>query len=206
MSTPVSSSFADGYPVVLRMGGRRVLVVGGGRVAAGKVASLLAAGAAVTVVAPEVSEAMPGGVTIVSRRYRRRDLRGHQLVVAATGDSDVNQRIYDDAGDRGLWICSVDDPDRCSFTLPALHRDGPVLISVSTSGASPALAQALRDRCVAAVPGDLAAVAAELASARAVVRAEHGTSEGHPWRPIVDELLDAAAGRTQGGASVTAAT
>ena len=194
MSTPVST-FADGYPVVLRMSGRRVLVVGGGRVAAGKVASLLAAGAIVTVVAPEVSDAMPAGVTVVRRRYRRRDPRGHQLVVAATGDSDVNQRIYDDAGRHGLWICSVDDPDRCSFTLPAVHRDGPVLISVSTSGASPSLAQALRDRCVAAVPGDLAAVAAELARARAAVRAEHGTSEGHSWRPVVDQLLDDAAGR-----------
>ena len=139
---------------------------------------------------------MPAGVTIVRRRYRRRDLRGQQLVVAATGDSDVNERIYDDAGRRGLWICSVDDPDRCSFTVPAVHRDGPVLISVSTSGASPSLAQALRDRCVAAVPGDLAAVAAELARARAAVRAEHGTSEGHAWRPVVDELLDDAAGRT----------
>lgn len=186
---------ADAYPVVLRLAGRRVLVVGGGRVAAGKVAGLRAAGAVVTVVAPDLcDDVTASGVRVVRRRYRRRDLRGHRLVVAATGDAELNQRIHDDAERRGVWICAVDDPERCTFTLPAVHRDGPVVIAVSTGGASPTLAQVLRDRCADAVPGDLAAVATELAAQRAAARAERGTSEGLAWRPEVERLLDAAAG------------
>jgi siroheme synthase-like protein len=191
--TATITTFTDAYPVVLRVEGRPVLVVGGGAVAAGKVRGLLAAGARVTVVAPDVHASMPDGVRIERRRYRRRDLRGQQLVFAATGDPGVNQRVFDQAGRRGLWVCSVDDPDRCSFALPAIHRDGPVVIAVTTGGASPTLAQAVRDRCVAAVPGDLGAVADELARARSEARDHHGTSEGLPWRPIVDDLLDAAA-------------
>ncbi len=191
--TATVTTFTDAYPVVLRVEGRPALVVGGGAVAAGKVRGLLAAGARVTVVAPEIHASMPTGVRVVRRRYRRRDVRRQQLVFAATGDRAVNQRVFDQATRRGLWVCSVDDPDRCSFTLPAIHRDGPVVIAVTSSGASPTLAQAVRDRCVAAVPGDLAAVAAALADARADARHLHGTSEGLPWRPIVDGLLDDAA-------------
>lgn len=192
MTTAVST-FEGAYPVVLRVEGRPVLVVGGGAVAAGKVRGLLEAGARVTVVSPEVHPSMPEGVRIVRRRFRRWDLRRQQLVFAATNDRAVNQRVFDEAERRGLWACSVDDPDRCSFALPAVHRDGPVVIAVTTSGASPTLAQALRDRCAAAVPGDLAAVADGLAEARAEARRVHGTSEGLPWRPIVDDLLDRAA-------------
>ena len=189
----VAGAFVDGYPVVLRVAGRRALVVGGGPVGAAKARGLVEAGAVVTVVSPDVDASMPAGVRVVRRRFRGRDVRGQQLVYAATGDRTVNQRVYDRSERRGVWVCSVDDPDRCSFALPAVHRDGPVLIAVSTGGASPTLAQALRDRCAAAVPGDLAAVAGELARARAAVRAERGTSEGMPWRPVVDDLLDAAA-------------
>lgn len=191
--TAAVTTFDDAYPVVLRVEGRPALVVGGGAVAAGKVRGLLAAGARVTVVSPEVHPSMPEGVRVVRRRFRRRDLRGQQLVFAATDDRAVNQAVFDEAERRGVWACSVDDPDRCSFALPAVHRDGPVVIAVTTSGASPTLAQAVRDRCAAALPGDLAAVAAGLAEARAEARTTHGTSEGLPWRPIVDELLDRAA-------------
>ena len=188
-----TTTFTDGYPVVLRMAGRRALVVGGGQVGAAKARGLLDAGAVVTVVAPDVDASMPDGVRVLRRPFRRADLRRSQLVFAATADRRLNQRIFDLAGRRGLFVCSVDDPERCSFALPAVHRDGPVLIAVSTGGASPTLAQVLRDRCAAAVPDDLAAVADALARARATARAEHGTSEGLAWRPIVEQLLDGTA-------------
>lgn len=191
------STFDDAYPIVLRLTGRRVLVVGGGKVAAGKVRGLLERGARVTVVAPEVHPDMPAGVTVRQRRYRTRDLRGHALVFAATDDRAVNQLVFDDAEHRGVWACSVDDPDRCSFALPAVHRDGPVLVAVTTSGASPTLAQAVRDRCAAALPDDLGAIADDLARARAGIRAAGGTTEGLAWRPLVDELIDDAGEREE---------
>ncbi len=188
-ATPTVSTFDDAYPVVLRLTGRRVLVVGGGKVAVGKARGLLERGAQVTVVAPQVHPDMPVEVRVKRRRYRARDGRGAHLVFAATDDRAVNQAVFDDAEDRGVWACSVDDPDRCSFALPAVHRDGHVVIAVTTSGASPTLAQAVRDRCAAALPDDLGALADDLARARAAIRAEGGTTEGLAWRPLVDELL-----------------
>ena len=157
-ATPTVSTFDDAYPVVLRLTGRRVLVVGGGKVAVGKARGLLERGAQVTVVAPQVHPDMPVEVRVKRRRYRARDGRGAHLVFAATDDRAVNQAVFDDAEDRGVWACSVDDPDRCSFALPAVHRDGHVVIAVTTSGASPTLAQAVRDRCAAALPDDLGAL------------------------------------------------
>ena len=139
--------------------GRRCLVVGGGRVAARKIAGLLACGAAVTVVAPEVhvaiAELADSGVIaaidespleVQIRPYEAGEAADYQLVIAATGDPTVDDAVHRDAQSAGVWVNVADDPARCSFVLPAVARDGPVSIAVSTAGASPALAGWLRDR------------------------------------------------------------
>ena len=134
------------YVACIDLEGRSVLVVGGGPVALEKVAGLLDCGADVTVVAPEVVPelaALP--VQLGRRRYRPSDLTGRYLVVAATSDTGLNRRVFADAEARRLLCNVVDVPELCSFILPAVHRQDPITVAVSTGGASPVLAQRLRD-------------------------------------------------------------
>src|ERR1043165_9288094 len=122
-----------------------VLVVGGGRVAHRKVEGLLTARAKVTVVAPAIVDAIGTlPVQIVERAYRPSDLEHVRLVITATDDAAVNAAVSADATRRGIWVNSADDPANCSFTLPAVARDGDVIVAVGTGGSSPALASHLR--------------------------------------------------------------
>jgi siroheme synthase-like protein len=135
------------YPVLLDLRGRPCLVVGGGRVALGKVRGLLAVDATVTVVAPDVFDELAQlDVTVVRRPYEAGDLAGVRLAVAATDDPAVNHRVFLDGEAAGVWVNSADDPENCAFTLPAIARQGPITVAVSTGGHSPALASWLRDR------------------------------------------------------------
>lgn len=179
------------YPVGLVVAGRTCLVVGGGRVAARKVRGLVACGALVTVVAPSVVASLLSmdGVVVERRPYRRGEAASYRLVVTATDDPVVDQAVFDDAEAAGVWVNSADDPERCSFTLPAVERRGPVTVAVATGGTSPALASWLRDRLAAALPEDVEALAAALASVRADVRSVLGTSEGLDWPGIIDDLV-----------------
>ena len=143
------------YPVMLQVAGRRCLVVGGGRVALRKVEGLIAAGADVTVIAPEIDariEALSDVITIERRAYDAGDVTGFRLVITTTNDAAVNARVFDDAEAAGIWVNSADDIDHCSFTLPAVHRDGAVTVAVATDGQSPAFAAWLRDRVRDALP------------------------------------------------------
>lgn len=136
------------YLVCLDLEGRSCLVVGAGAVGLEKARGLLACGARVTVVAPEVDAGFAGlDVEVLQRPFEPRDLDGRFLAVAATERREVNQAVWQEAERRGR-LCNVADvPDLCNFILPAVHREGPIAIAVSTGGASPALAQRLRDDC-----------------------------------------------------------
>ena len=132
--------------VCLDLEGRSALVVGGGSVALGKARGLLDCGARVTVVAPQVQAALLElDLEVVRRAYRSEDLEDRFLVVSATGVVSVDRRVFDDAEVRGLLCNVADGPELCSFILPAVHRQGPITVAVSTGGASPALARRLRD-------------------------------------------------------------
>jgi siroheme synthase-like protein len=142
-------------------------------------------------VAPEVGdEALAAGVERVERRpYRRGEAGDYQLVITATSDTAVNQAVYDDADAAGVWANSADDPDRCSFTLPAVHRQGPVVVTASTGGASPALAAWLRSWLEEAIGPEFAALAAALAEERARVHAAGRSTEDVDWRPLIEATL-----------------
>lgn len=181
------------YPVGLVVAGRPVLVVGGGKVAAQKVAGLLVGEAVVTVVAPQVVPALAdeARVRVERRRYERGEARHYRLVVTATDDRAVNQAVYDDAEAAGVWCNSADDPERCSFTLPALVRHEPVVVAVSTGGHSPALSTWLKGRLGAVVGPEHAELARLLSSARDEVRAAGGSTEGLDWQALLGAgLLD----------------
>jgi len=139
------------YPVILDLKGRTVLVVGGGKVAQRKVEGLLQAGASVRLVAPELTPDLrqwseEGRVDWLARGFEPLDLEGCWLIIAATNDRLLNRAIRGRAEEAGLWINVVDQPEDCSFTLPACLRRGELLITVSTGGASPLLSARLKRR------------------------------------------------------------
>jgi siroheme synthase-like protein len=180
------------YPVNLLVTGRRVLVVGGGRVAAEKARGLLAAGAIVHVVAPHVGDEVRAlDLTFDERPYDRGDVAGFRLAVACTDDPATNQAVFDDGEAAGVWVNAADDPERCSYTLPARLDRGRVLVTVSTGGHSPALAAWLRDHLADQVGEEVDALAGLLAEARAEVLAAGGSTLGADWRSALDSgMLD----------------
>jgi siroheme synthase-like protein len=177
------------YPVQLNLAGKPVLVVGGGRVARRKVEGLLLSGAVVTLVAPEVDHelaALPG-LTVHRRRYERTDLAGQRLVLTATNDTATNQQVHDDADAAGLWVNSADDPDRCTFTLPAVVRNGDLTLTVATNGRSPALAAHLKQRLADEYGGDDYRTLLQLLhEARQTLHDEGRTTEGLAWQTALD--------------------
>jgi uroporphyrin-III C-methyltransferase/precorrin-2 dehydrogenase/sirohydrochlorin ferrochelatase len=139
----------------LKLHGRRVLVVGAGPVAASKLAALRTAGADVTVVAPEVCDAVSNaGVRIERRTFDPTDLDGVWFVVAAA-PPDVNRRVAEEAERRQLFVNAVDDPSNASVYLGGVVRRDGVTLAISTDGAAPALAGLLREALDALLPTDL---------------------------------------------------
>jgi siroheme synthase-like protein len=178
------------YPVVLRLTGKRCLVVGGGAVARRKVDGLVASGADVTVVAPEVEPGLAAldGIRVERREYRSSDLEGCWLVVAATSDRAVQQQVFDDGERAGVWVNAADDPARCAFYLPAVLRRGPLIVAVSTQGRSPALAAWVRDRIARLLPDRLDELAEQLAGERRELQQAGVSTEGRDWGARIDAL------------------
>ena len=177
---------APGYPVQLLLSDAPVLVVGGGAVAARKAAGLIAAGAAVTIVAPHVSPEAEGLNALIARRpYASGDAAAYRLVITATDDPAVNAEVAADAKAAGVFVNSADDPANCTFTLPAVARRGPVTVAVASDGTSPLLAQALRDRYAALLDDDVLALAADLAALRKEIKDSGRSTEDVDWRTLL---------------------
>jgi precorrin-2 dehydrogenase/sirohydrochlorin ferrochelatase len=144
---------AGGYPIILDISQRQIVVVGGGVVAMRKVKGLLAAGATrVRVVSPVIHDEMPAGIERVQAVYARESLAGAHLVFAATDSAEVNAAVVADAREIGALAARADEQDdgASDFTTPAVHRDGSLLLAVA-SGGSPALSAMIRDQLVAAI-------------------------------------------------------
>lgn len=177
------------FPINLNLDGRRCLLIGGGRIATRKAEQLLACGAELTVIAPELTDELRSlQVTVLERHYRAGDLAGFRLVVTATADPIVDQQIFDEAERLGIWVNSADDPQRCSFTLPAVVRRGDVMVTASTGGTSPALSTWLRQQLSGIIGEEFALIATELSAERARIHAEGASTEDLDWRPIIDAI------------------
>jgi siroheme synthase-like protein len=180
------------YMACLDLTGRSCLVVGAGRVGLEKAGGLLEAGARVTVVAPQAEpELAELPVEWLRRRYQSSDLDGRYLVVAATPSRSVNRRVFADAEARALLCNVVDTPELCSVILPAVHRKGPIALAVSTGGASPALAQRLRDRLAAQIGPEHVELARRLRELRPWVKAHYPSYEQRRdfFQRLVEEAL-----------------
>jgi phosphoadenosine phosphosulfate reductase len=180
------------FPLMWDLTGRSVVVVGGGGAAEEKVNLLVAARAEVTVIASKVTDtlgdfAAKGVVKRVRRDFTTGDLTGAALVIAATDDEGASSVVYAEAESLGLPINAVDDPARCSVIFPAVHRDGPLVVAVSTSGAAPAVAVRLRDR-IARMTGGYGRWLQLLAGFRTQIRSRFATfgERRDVWYQIAD--------------------
>ncbi|HHO69347.1 MAG TPA: uroporphyrinogen-III C-methyltransferase [Gammaproteobacteria bacterium] len=147
----------DFLPIFLDIRERPCLVVGGGPVAARKVALLTRAGGQVTVVAPALCDELQrrlddGAIRHLARQFQDQDLDASVLVIAATDDQAINRRVSELARARNLPVNVVDQPELCSFIMPSIIDRSPVQVAVSTGGASPVLARLLRARLESYVP------------------------------------------------------
>jgi len=192
------------YPLFLKLAGRKVLVVGGGPVALGKVRALLDAGAAVTVVAPEVAPALEaleknGNIALDRRSFETRDLGGCWLVVAAAPPA-VNQSVAAAAESQRLFVLAVDDTSAASAYGAGTLRRGGVTVAVSTNGRAPALAGLLREGLEAVLPPDLEDWTAEAERQREAWHAARVPMTER--RPLLLEALNRLYEGRRGGAKV----
>ena len=139
------------YPIHLDIKDRHCLVVGGGAVCTRKVSTLLECGARVSVVSTNPTQqlaklASKGAIRLTQRAYRSADLDGAFLVIGATDDESLNQKISNDAALTDTLCNIADRPEACNFILPSIIERGDLVITISTSGKSPALAKHLRQK------------------------------------------------------------
>ena len=191
---PEFEYFMRYYPIQMDVRDRPCLVVGGGSVGTRKVETLLKCGARVTVVSPEASTqleklAQEGKIALERRGYRSSDLTGKVLVMGATDDEALNYRISREAEAERIPCNIADRPEACSFILPSIVERGDLVITISTSGKSPALAKRLRRRLETQF-GDEYAQLLELMGAirRDLLSREHAP-EAH--KPMFEALIDA---------------
>ncbi len=182
----------DFLPIFFNLKGKHCLCVGGGEVAARKVALLLEAGAEVTVIAPELGTTMrqfsdTGKIAYLNQAFRLDMLDNCALAFAATNDEAMNRQVSDAAKERGIPVNVVDRPDLCTFIMPSIIDRSPVIVAVSTSGASPVLARLIRARLETLIPAGYGRLAKLMASFRDKVkqRFKHPPLRRRFWEEIL---------------------
>lgn len=180
------------YPVNLDVRNRACLVVGGGKVGARKVKTLMDCGARVTVVSPAMDPSLAAlagqpALTLKNRPYRSTDLDDMFLVIGATDDENLNQQISRDAEDRNLLCNIADRPRVCNFILPAIVSRGDLVITVSTSGQSPAFAKQLKTALANEFGEEYAVLLKLMGAIRKKLLCVAHAPEAH--KPLFEQLL-----------------
>jgi siroheme synthase-like protein len=182
------------YPVFLDIAGKPVVIIGGGNIAHQKVVGLLKAGAEVTVVSPELNEDMAalsaeGRFRHVKRDYEPGDLEGYTLAFVATDDRSVNSTVADEGKARKVWVNAVDDPPYCDFIMPGIAQKGDLIIAISTSGRSPAMARKMREEIEEFLTEDYVAMLELAAEVRAELREQGKLIDADIWNKALDGEL-----------------
>lgn len=172
------------FPIFLKLQGRSVIVVGGGSVAEGKIAGLLAAGARVRLISPAITPAFAElvrnrKVEWLPKMFGPDDLTGAYLVIAATSAPGVNDAVFREAETRGILCNAVDDIEHCHFYYGSVVQRGDLQIAVSTNGKSPALAQRLRKELEAQFGPEYEAWLEWLGAVREILRSSSADSEAN---------------------------
>lgn len=184
------------YPIFLNISGKRVVVVGGGKIAEGKVDKLMDCGAKITVISPVLTNklrerASKGEVTYIPREYQDGDLTGAYMALVATDDNAVNQTAADEARDRGILVNTADDVKNCDFIAPAIVQRGDLTIAISTAGRSPAMARRMREELEQLFTEEYADLLTVLSQARTIVRRNGLRPDPEVWQEAIDDELKA---------------
>jgi siroheme synthase-like protein len=180
-----------GLPVNLLVRGRKVVVVGAGRIAARKIEPLLDLGADVVVVAPVVSAevrtwADAGRCALVERDFEAADLDGAWLALTATDVPAVNAAVHEAGEAARVWVNSADDPANCSWTMLSVIRRADLVVAIGTGGRSPALAAHLRRQLSEELGPEYVVLLDLLSEAREAMRSEGRSSEHADWQRAFD--------------------
>ncbi|HEY4971097.1 MAG TPA: siroheme synthase CysG [Steroidobacteraceae bacterium] len=186
------------FPVFFDLSGQKVLIVGGGEVALRKISLLERTGALITVVAPDIapelmSRAAAGKVQLFIREFSPDDLQGARLVIVATSRRAVNRWIASLSESRNIPVNVVDDAQASRFIVPAIIDRDPVLVAVSTGGASPVLARRVRERLEALIPAGIGELASWLRTLRETSRRK--LRQGGARRRFFEAIVDGPAAR-----------
>jgi siroheme synthase-like protein len=188
------------FPVYLVGPLVRCLIVGGGTVARRKAEALLDAGAEVTVVSPELTPRLSalvkrGSLEWIPDRYRTSHMKRTNLVVGATNDNAVNERVFRDAARLSILVNIVDDPAHCTFIVPSVFRKGPIQVTVSTGGAAPALAAQLRRKIEKLISDEFVRLVTELKKMRPEIKRLRPAGKAKFWRSVESLSLSAYRGK-----------
>ena len=187
------------YPVMINLKGSLAVMIGGGEVAYRKTADLLESGARVKVVSPEFHEKYAlletenrENLELIKRKYRPGDLQGAMLVFSATNDPGVNREVFEEADEQNILINAVDDPPNCSFYIPSMYRKGDLIMTLSTSGASPSMAARLRRNLQEHIPEDIDVILTALREAREMLKESpsFGDLSFHERGAILKEIVN----------------
>ncbi len=148
------------YPILLKLKNKKILVVGGGKIAERKVIRLLKAEADISLTSPDITDGLQKFVdekklVYNNRKFIKDDLKNVFLVIAATNDKEVNHLIFRESEKNGILVNVVDEPDYCNFYVPSIIDRGDLSVSISTKGRSPAFARILRKKLEEYLPGEL---------------------------------------------------
>lgn len=188
---------SSAYPIALTLEGKRVLLVGGGVIADGKLDALLHAGADLTVVSPEVNPriaafAAAGKITLHRRTFQSGDLDDMFVVIAATDDRSLNARIVTEARAARILTQAVDDIPYCDFFAVAIVRRGDLQLGISTNGRSPAFARWMRERLDADLPAEYGDLLDVLGEVRDTIKASGPIPQYDHWQAAISDEVFAA--------------
>lgn len=179
------------YPILLNIRGKKCLVVGGGNVAFRKVQALLENGANIEVISPTFCPklnqmAKDGAIRIHQKSYNTKDLKNALIAIAATDDVKTNESIAADARRQGVLVNVVDDPNNSDFIVPSHFRRGDVIVAVSTSGRSPALARKIRSELEKVFKAEYAQLAILADEIRSELKQQRVTVSNDVWQEVLN--------------------